>query len=246
MSQFVQHPLDHTYFRLDWARKRLAELKSVNKVYIDKEAEIIGNSASVNINPESGNPQIRYPADTGHLIPVSFPILVGEISYNLRASLDYLIYRLAILDSGSEQKGTQFPIEDMPENFRGKRNRFLKGVNDTHATAIERLQPYNGVDWTQWLRTISNPDKHRHLSVNRRQRAIRVRYGSNPNPPADSHAEDSLLFLMKLTDSANKCMYVEVEMVLFVVFDDGLPVIKTLENISLKVADTLAVFKPEF
>src|SRR5262249_11398095 len=42
-------------------------------------------------------------------IPPMTSILIGEVVYNLRAALDYLVYELAILDSGSIQDGTQFP-----------------------------------------------------------------------------------------------------------------------------------------
>lgn len=246
MTQPLTHPLDHAYFRLEWAKRCLEELKSVHKVYIDEEADIIGNaaSASAHINPQSGNPQFRFPQP--HLIPVSFPILVGEVAHHLRSCLDYLVYRLAILDSGSEQKQTQFPVADKPEQFRGNRDRYLKGVNDAHATAIERLQPYNGVDWTKRLVSVSNPDKHRHLTVSRPQNATRIRYGYNPNPPSDSTNEDSLHILMTLTDTVGKHIYVEVEMVLFIAFDDGRHVINTFEEIEAGVRKTLIDFTPEF
>lgn len=245
MTQLIRHPLDDAYFRLDWAKKRLAELKAVHKTYIDKEADIISESVKVNVRiNERGNPEIRYPQP--QLIPVSFPILVGEVAYNLRASLDYLVYRLAILDSGSEQKGTQFPVTDDPKNFSGNRNRFLKGVNDVHTAAIERLQPYNGIDWTKKLVSVSNPDKHRHLILSRPQNAMRVRYGNNPNPPADSTNEDSLHILMSLTNTTGQQMYIEVEMVLFIALEDGSHVINTLEDIEAGVRNTLDNFKPDF
>ena len=51
------------------------------------------------------------------LIPAMLGILIGETIYNLRAILDYLVYELAILDSGQIQKGTQFPIEDTESEF---------------------------------------------------------------------------------------------------------------------------------
>jgi len=45
------------------------------------------------------------------------PILAGEVIQSLRSALDYLIYDLAILDSGKPQDGTQFPAEGDPESF---------------------------------------------------------------------------------------------------------------------------------
>src|SRR5436309_1128025 len=49
-------------------------------------------------------------------VPPICSILIGETIYNQRAALDYLIYELALLDSGRIQDGTQFPIESWPED----------------------------------------------------------------------------------------------------------------------------------
>jgi hypothetical protein len=38
--------------------------------------------------------------------------LVGEICYNLRSALDYLVFELAKHDSGTRQENTQFPIAE--------------------------------------------------------------------------------------------------------------------------------------
>jgi hypothetical protein len=105
------HPLNDAYIRLVWARKRLAELKSVYKVYIDEEAELIGKSITVRQDHQSGNPQICYPAKIERPMPSSLPILIGEVVYHLRSSLDYPVYRLAILDSGSEQNALSFQLQ---------------------------------------------------------------------------------------------------------------------------------------
>jgi len=75
---------------------------------------------------------------------IRFGTLVGEITYNLRCALDYLIYALAVLDSGSDEKGTQFPILDAAKDFAGRGKTMLKGLNAAHVAAIERLQPYQG------------------------------------------------------------------------------------------------------
>jgi hypothetical protein len=42
-------------------------------------------------------------------------VLIGEISYNLRSAMDYLVFALAQHDSGSPQEFTQFPIVDKPK-----------------------------------------------------------------------------------------------------------------------------------
>lgn len=45
MTRPVALPLDHAHYRLDWAKARLDELKSVHKRYVDEEADIISKSA---------------------------------------------------------------------------------------------------------------------------------------------------------------------------------------------------------
>jgi hypothetical protein len=248
MSPVVSHPLDHAYYRLNWAKMRLGELKAVDKAYIEEEGNIIGQSARVTINPESGNPQFRFPANTNHLIPVSYPILVGETIYNLRASLDYLVYELAALDEGTKQIGTQFPIQDTQNDFRRRQSQYLRGVNDTHVTAIERLQPFNGVEWTRRLRTISNPDKHRHLSLHMPRNAIAMRMGTGTADPTAGFPSDEagVVLTLPFTNSVHGQMQVQLFIVLFITFDDGTHVLKTLEEIALKVGETLDGFKPEF
>jgi len=70
-------------------------------------------------------------------------ILVGEVIYNLRAALDYLIYELAFLDSFKIQEGTQFPIEDTKRRWQvaafgtKKRPARLVGISGRHKAAIE-------------------------------------------------------------------------------------------------------------
>ena len=55
---------------------------------------------------------------TETFVEMSVPIRVGEVCYNFRSALDYLIFELAKLDSGVEQGGTQFPIMDSPKDSR--------------------------------------------------------------------------------------------------------------------------------
>src|SRR5436305_13077108 len=93
-------------------------------------------------------------------------VLIGEIVQNLRTSLDYLIHRLAWYDAGPDaERKTQFPIEDKPEVFKGRKRTHLEGLTADHIAAIERLQPYNGVKWLAALRDLFNGDKHSVLQV---------------------------------------------------------------------------------
>src|SRR5262245_382622 len=59
-----------------------------------------------------------YNADTGQYgtlnfpdAPEELPLAISDAVHNFRATADYLVYELALLDSGFIQSGTQFPIE---------------------------------------------------------------------------------------------------------------------------------------
>ena len=236
----MTHPLDGAYVRLDRAGKHLAELKETIGRFFDDEHEIAAQS--VHFNPKPGPPVIYTRPESP--IPQIVPVLVGEIVYHLRAALDYIVYELAILDSGSIQNGAQFPIESAPQGFQGRVKTYLRGINNTHAASIKALQPYNGVNWTKTLQSISNPDKHRHLINQRHQSVINETLSKNPTDTPDLPGVLYIRADADLPDGGR--MYMKLGVTLFISFDDGLPVIETLEKIKLEVANTLANFQPEF
>jgi len=172
-----------------------------------------------------------------------FGILVGEIFYNLRAALDYLVFELAKCDSGIEQDNTQFPIEDSKERFKRSIDRGrLKGINPSHVAAIERLQPYNRCNWTKRLRTYSNRDKHRRF----------IQTGGNSKFWVHSSLEKDLSRCFGYERDAphpvagQPPVKVKVYISSSITFDDGAPVIETIEEIKSGVAYALEAFKPEF
>jgi hypothetical protein len=170
------------------------------------------------------------------VLPATYSIIVGEIVYNLRAALDYLVYELACFDSKQDVEGTQFPIEDSEIQFNkrigsiaGKgRGVYLRGVSPEHIAAIKRLQPFNGCEWTERLRFISNPDKHRRLTLLDHSISVIVQVTSTETS------------VVKNPMNVNHTKAVDI------VFKDGTPVIETLEQLMLKVRQTIDSFKPEF
>lgn len=150
--------LDGAYARLHRAGEHLADLEVREKALTHPEIKTIVAKTDLNT--------VKNFAITDPLaeLPQSFSVLIGETIYNLRAPLDYLVFELAILDSGAPQKGTQFPIDNTEEDFAGHRHRFLKGLSVEHIARIEALQPYKGNYYTAMIRDISNPDKHRKLT----------------------------------------------------------------------------------
>jgi hypothetical protein len=159
------------------------------------------------------------------------PILVGEIAYNLRSALDYLVFELARLDTGIEQSGTQFPLEDTPEGFQRnlKRGRLI-GLNAAHIAAIEGM-----------LRDLSNPDKHRHL----------IKASGEVGFTVHSSLEKDLSSIVGYERYADHPVpgqppvKVKVHLTANHTFDDGSPVIESIEEIEMRIGNALGNFKPD-
>ncbi|MDO8751912.1 MAG: hypothetical protein Q7K03_12345 [Dehalococcoidia bacterium] len=226
--------LDGVYIRIGWTSEHIRTLKNMQRSIekIDPDTVAIKGESEVNINAE-GNTEIITPwFDFGE--PISDPAWSRELGYtvyNLRASLDYLVYALAFLDSGSEKKGTQFPICSNPSQFKKSVKRgLLRGVNPTHKAAIEALQPYNGGNWLKELAGLSNPDKHMHLSTVASQNLMRTLRVST--------AFDA--------ETQTRTMNMELDATRFIAFPDSTPVIPLLNTLETQITDTVNQFAPDF
>jgi hypothetical protein len=227
-SYRMEPSLDNAHARVRRAQNHLTRFKRERTLFFKKM-----HNMTAHIDMDLG---LAYDPDgesivTGYsprLIPEIFSVLVGETVYNLRSALDYLVYELAFLDSRNIQKGTQFPIEDSPAGWKSH-SRWLKGVSACHKTIIKRLQPFSGCSWTKILREVSNPDKHKTLTiVNPYSIATyHPRYQTTPSPPYYP-------------------MEMDVDITSDITFEDGLPVIETLQELKLQVANVLVVFNSEF
>lgn len=119
-----------------------------------------------------------------HEIPLRISAIFGDGIQNVRTTLDYLAYQLAVANVGldGDLRGTAFPIFSCKERFlaidNGKqhiRGRVWTSSGlykirsiDTRAQAIiECLQPYHGGDnvLLSHLQDLSDIDKHRHFHV---------------------------------------------------------------------------------
>jgi len=185
-------------------------------------------------------PLIEYAINVN--VPMSTAVRLGEACYNLRCALDYFIFALARLDSGSEQPRSQFPIEDTAKDFAYRQRRgWLNGINRAHVAMIEALQPYRGCEWSAALRDMSNVDKHRSFVDLRCIHAIRFYEPGDP--------DYDLLRLPKYR--AHHPIRGEVEVKLDIALsitlaDQATRVMETLEKIKAGIRQTLTDFKPEF
>jgi hypothetical protein len=99
----LPHPLDGAFQRVDRAEKHFAKLQE----HIDAFRQDYLDAARIYFDP---NPPyqayVAPPSKISH--PPIISIVLGEICYNLRSALDYLIYELAAYDAKAPQDGTQF------------------------------------------------------------------------------------------------------------------------------------------
>lgn len=91
--------LDGAYARLHRAGEHLADLEVREIALTHPEIETIVTKTDLNT--------VKDFAITDPLaeLPQSFSVLIEVAIYNLRAALDYLVFELAILDSGAPPKG---------------------------------------------------------------------------------------------------------------------------------------------
>ena len=144
--------------RVDRAAEHIADLKPRIEEFAKRQAgkvvpEIHETRAGLRMHEEVED------------VPRTFSVVIGEVLYNLRAALDYLVYALAWLDSGKRNEQTQFVIADDPDDFDGQVAGRLKGLSAEHVEAIKEWQPFNRHVWLANLRGTSNQDKHRALNL---------------------------------------------------------------------------------
>jgi hypothetical protein len=115
-------------------------------------------------------------------VPVDIPILIGEVLYQLRSTLDHLAFHLVKLNpSGATlpvewEEHCQFPLlleppkgQTPPLPLGHFKN--LPSISAKAHAFIEKVQPYYGVgkvnNCLRFLKELCNRDKHRYLVLTR-------------------------------------------------------------------------------
>jgi hypothetical protein len=250
--------LDGAQAWLDRAEEHLGDLKSLCDSVGEIELDAMIASLRVNDLPEGTAGTFAFTKPTAS-VPHRAGVLTGEAIQALRRSLDYLVFELAWLDSGVSQDDTQFPIDNSEARFEGRRQKksrgdhscYLIGVNDEHVTALKELQPCKGTDWTKTLAAISNPDKHRRLTVTRHT-ASSVMQGwvtviDGKDGKVIRTSPTSFEFIWKILDpTLPNGMYMKMYVATFLAFEDGVEVVGLLNNLKSEVAHVLEDFAPCF
>lgn len=117
-------------------------------------------------NHKLGRYEIRVKTEE---TPEHIPLILGDLLYCLRSSLDQLTWSLAKLTTGYP-KGTQFPIfDELSAKTRKRFADYRVGVPPRAAKLIESLQSYQRADPSSHplsrLNSLGNIDKHRRIPV---------------------------------------------------------------------------------
>jgi hypothetical protein len=228
--QLARQSLADAFLRLDRAGEHLSNLETRIETFRASQK----NKVTLLIEADRPGPGIR---DETEEPPRIISVIAGEVVYNLRAALDYLVYALAWLDSCKHQPKTQFPIESSRKVFEGRRDTVLKGVSHEHVAAIQALQPFEGCNWIGLLRDASNQDKHWALAVTSAAYSGTIEIDpAVPSPVTEAYAR---AFTEGKVD-------VKHDPTIDVTFVNGPPVLKPLKALETEVRAVLQAFEPEF
>lgn len=215
--------LREAFLRAGWAAERLIQLAALAQRFIGEEAA----SITVGLDPDSSAPALSIQG-VNHPIDPAIPLLASEVVFHLRASLDYLVFQLALLDSGLVQERTQFPMAETRAGFVQGIPRYLVGITPEHIAMLEEYQPALGVEWVRTLRNLSNGDKHRAFPLTLRR------------------FQGTLTPRTALTSNGREQPQMEYEIRISISLADGSPLIETLDTLQGRVFETLERFRPLF
>ncbi len=123
------------------------------------------------------------PNDTRHTfrvcglqpLPDHWPLMLGELLYNYRSSLDHLVYELAVRAGNplslSDERACMFPLYEDSGKYRDNGRRRIAMLDAREQTLIECFQPYDRQHFPQetfalgYLERLNVIDKHRRLNV---------------------------------------------------------------------------------
>lgn len=218
-------------------------------------------------NPKTGKYVYRVSIKVSP--PLDWGVPIGEIAHDLRSALDGLVYQLALLETKTPARKTQFPIflvgrterkrsGNLIPHFEREGRRMISDLREEHQTLIEGLQPYKrgrgGKSSPLWrLYEVNNADKHRLIQV------VGIKpagvswggWGDEVEDPSFTRRP------MVLKDGAKYCEFtpnVTVNPKLFplIAFSEGCPAVKHVTvrlafGLILKeVSEIIESFGPEF
>ncbi len=180
--------------KFERAHKHLHDINDVIARFLDmKPYRLIGEYEPKHPFPMDGYVRFTLRMHAPLLPPDELPTLIGDCLYNLRGSLDHLVYGIALQhtrrDELADQKALQFAIYEEDGQFSAWRGRVAALLPAAVIAQLEEFQPYKGFPgppiteerhfarnplWV--LNTLTNADKHRALMpvTNLRVSGVRI------------------------------------------------------------------------
>ena len=136
---------------------------------MDKRCTEVKQSIVREVCEDSSKQIWTYRGETPN-IPIEWSVILGEILYNLRSSLDHLVWQLVLANGQTPGGHNTFPITTDDGKWQKTKGTSLKGVSKRYEAMIGYLQPFTGgidlpfsVSMLRVLNGLGNTEKHRHL-----------------------------------------------------------------------------------
>lgn len=161
--------LASSYWKVERAKKHLAELHEALGAYFDSEKRPV--RVSVEKDHENQTHRLQVTVDEPHVWVFA---IAGDIFNCLRSALDHAVWRIASLYVAKPDNRIQFPIieDNALPSATATFQRQTKGLPAEAVSVIEKLQPYNRRPGAPlhshplWcLGKLTNIDKHRQISI---------------------------------------------------------------------------------
>ena len=141
---------------------------------------------SEELRPDVGDRIWIFRGDTP-VVPIEYSVRLGEIVYNLRSSLDQLIWQLVNANYRIPSHRNEFPVFDDELRFNKAEKTKLAGISLRCLAKIKEMQPFRKNDKWSALKTVHslcNMDKHRSVifpfyTIDRS--SVQYLGGGNPN-----------------------------------------------------------------
>ena len=150
---------------------RAGEHVETLKRYLSPLQDLKSYVISSDVDNETGQQIRRF--DHVPPMPDGVDVIIGEILYNFRCSLDHLIWQLVLSEGQIPNNRNEFPIFNDPVDYEAKKRSKLRGVSTAVVGIVDKFQPcystgQNAFWWHLWyLHVLNNADKHRHLLLTR-------------------------------------------------------------------------------
>lgn len=196
----------------------------------------------------------------------AFSLHFGDMLYNLRASLDYLVWQLALANNATPTDRHAFPCVCEEAGWDSAVGDRLKGIERRWIDAIGDLQPFHAakrgddarLHWLAMLHHLNNVNKHRLSSPSvwsLAEFAHRIEFlretGQTEVPfefPSGPIEDDAILFGHQLAGVAGRDFQVHMDEAptVQITFRDGLDHDWKRADLIGWVRGAIAVFEPAF